>query len=69
MGTIYYCTAVPHNNGKKERQDLFFSANKLNPQFKLILGKFIPKTIRMGGQTFQTFEEKQNRRKHCNGND
>ena len=57
--TVYYFTAVPKNSGKKDRQDLFFSANKLNPRFKLIFGKYLEKTIRLGGKTFKTYEEKQ----------
>lgn len=56
---VYYCTAIQKNNGKKERQDLFFSANKLNPKFKLILGKFLQKKVRFGGNEYITFEEKQ----------
>lgn len=33
LENVYYCTAVAIENGKgkKDRQDLFFSANKLNP--------------------------------------
>ena len=56
---VYYFTAVPKNSGKKDRQDLFFSANKLNPRFKLIFGKYLEKPIRLGGKTFKTYEEKQ----------
>ncbi len=58
---VYYFTAVPKNNiGKKDRQDLFFSANKQNPKFKLIFGKYIPKKISdRNGRYFHTFEEKQ----------
>ncbi len=56
---VYYFTAVPKNTIKKDRQDLFFSANKLNPKFKLIFGKYLEKTVRYCGQEFKTYEEKQ----------
>lgn len=56
---VYYCTAVQTNNGKKDRQDLFFSANKLNPKFKLIFGKFLKKEVSFGGKKYFTYEEKQ----------
>lgn len=59
LGTVYYFTATPKNSGKKDRQDLFFSANRLNPKFKLIFGKYIQKRVRFGGQEFTTYEEKQ----------
>ncbi len=56
---VFYCTAVQKNNGKKDRQDLFFSANKTNSKFKLIFGKFLAKTVYFGGKGYKTFEEKQ----------
>lgn len=59
LENVYYCTALPHNEGKKERQDLLFSANKLNARFNLILGKFVKKRVRFGGKEYNTFEEKQ----------
>lgn len=42
---VNYFSAIPHDRGKEDRQDLFFSANKLNPLFKLHLGKFLKKKI------------------------
>jgi len=59
LGLIYYCTAVQKSPGKKDRQDLFFSANKTNPKFKLVYGKFLEKTVYFGGKPYKTFEEKQ----------
>lgn len=56
---VYYFTAVPKDQGKKDRQDLFFSANKLNSKFKLVFGKFLEKQIRIDGNTRKTYEEKQ----------
>jgi uncharacterized LabA/DUF88 family protein len=59
LEAVYYFTAVPKDQGKRDRQDLFFSANKLNPKFKLVFGKFLEKQIRIDGRTRKTFEEKQ----------
>ena len=59
LGTVYYFTAAPKDEGKKNRQDLFFSANKLNPKFRLVFGKYISKRIKLGGEKYTTFEEKQ----------
>ena len=59
LQSVFYCTAVQTNNGKKDRQDLFFSANKLNPKFRLIFGKFLKKVVAYGGQKYITYEEKQ----------
>src|SRR4051794_658747 len=42
---VNYFSAIPHNSEKQKRQDLFFSANKLNSKFKLHLGKFLAKEI------------------------
>lgn len=56
---VYYFTAVPKNQGKRDRQDLFFSANKVNPLFKLIFGKYLEKKVSFEGKSFLTFEEKQ----------
>jgi len=39
---------------------LFFSVNKLNPKFKLILGKYVKKKVPTGKGTFiRTYEEKE----------
>ena len=43
---VNYFSAIPHDSGKQDRQDLFFSANKLNPKFQLHLGKFLEKKIK-----------------------
>ncbi|WP_370088619.1 NYN domain-containing protein [Ekhidna sp.] len=60
LNEVFYCTAIPINNqGKKDRQDLFFSANLLNPKFKLVLGKYVNKKINYKGKILKTFEEKQ----------
>jgi uncharacterized LabA/DUF88 family protein len=58
---VNYFSAIPTNKGKQDRQDLFFSANKLNPKFHLHLGKFMPKkTIHKAcGLEYTTFEEKE----------
>lgn len=59
--SVNYFSAVPHDAGKADRQDLLFSANKLNPKFNLFLGKYMKKHIvcHSCGTQFQTFEEKQ----------
>lgn len=58
---VNYFSAIPDNFGQQKRQDLFFSANKLNPLFKLHLGKFLKKTItcRNCSKTHVTYEEKE----------
>jgi uncharacterized LabA/DUF88 family protein len=58
---VNYFSAVPQNKGKQDRQDLFFSANKLNPKFNLYLGKFLEKTIihNVCGKPYKTYEEKE----------
>jgi uncharacterized LabA/DUF88 family protein len=59
---VNYFSAIPTNDtGRADRQDLFFSANKLNPKFHLHLGKFLPKnmTHRECGKVITTFEEKE----------
>ncbi len=43
---VYYFSARPHDIGKSDRQDLFFSANKINPTFSLFLGKYLKKSIK-----------------------
>lgn len=42
---VKYFSAIQKNHDKADRQDLFFSANKLNPKFQLHLGKFLKKTL------------------------
>lgn len=56
---VSYFTAIPTDRGKHNRQDLFLSANKLNPKFILHLGKFLTKEIPYKETTISTYEEKQ----------
>lgn len=58
---VYYFSAIPlGNNGKSDRQDLFFSANKMNPRFRLVLGKYVRKEVPVGnGSVVHTYEEKE----------
>ena len=59
---VNYFSAIPSNNtGKRDRQDLFLSANKQNPKFNLCLGKFLAKSIKCNScqNLFTTYEEKQ----------
>lgn len=59
LENVYYFTATQKAKSKKDRQDLFFSANKLNPKFKLVFGKFLKKQIYTPHGIINTFEEKQ----------
>lgn len=54
-----YFTAIPKDRGKHDRHDIFLSANKQNPQFKLSLGKYLEKKKTVGGNLITTYEEKQ----------
>lgn len=56
---VFYCIAAPTDVPQKNRQSLLFSANRLNPKFKVIYGKFLEKEVTHGGKKFKTFEEKQ----------
>lgn len=58
---VHYFSARPHREEESKRQDMFFSANKMNPKFKLTLGKYLKKEIicRNCGNTIHTFEEKE----------
>jgi len=58
---IKYFSAKPTNHEKSERQDLLFSANKLNLKFKLILGKYLKKdtVCKNCGYVIHSFEEKE----------
>ena len=58
---VNYFSATPHDKGKYDRQDLFFSANKLNKKFRLELGRYMPKFKRCSkcGAIHKTFEEKE----------
>lgn len=58
---VKYFSAKSTNPIKSERQDLLFSANKLNPKFKLILGKYLKKdtVCKNCGSDIHSFEEKE----------
>ena len=58
---VIYFSAIPKEKGKQDRQDLFFSANKLNSNFQLVLGKYLSKSITCYSckNIINTFEEKQ----------
>ena len=60
LGRLYYFSAEPKHNRPKQRQSQFFSANRSNKKFKLVLGKFIEKEIELSDGTIHTtFEEKE----------
>jgi uncharacterized LabA/DUF88 family protein len=64
LNNVYYFSATPipsttSGQVKLRNQSLFFRANKLNNKFKVILGKYVRKTIRRGTQQIHTYEEKQ----------
>ena len=58
---VLYFSARPHDKAKADRQDLLFSANKLNPRFGLHLGKYLKKisTCRKCGASHTHYEEKE----------
>ena len=58
---VKYFSARPTDVGKRKRQDAFFQANKENPKFKLILGKYLKKEIECFKchNIIQTYEEKE----------
>lgn len=58
---VYYFSAVPKDDkGQIRRQQAFFSANKLNPKFNLVLGQYKRKNIKLrDGSIHSTFEEKE----------
>lgn len=58
---VKYFSARPTDVGKRKRQDAFFQANKKNPKFKLILGKYLKKEIKCFscGNIIHTYEEKE----------
>jgi Uncharacterized conserved protein len=59
--SVKYFSARPADVGKSKRQDAFFQANKENPKFKLILGKYLYKTIECFKchNIIHTYEEKE----------
>lgn len=58
---VKYFSAKPNNIDRAHRQNAFFQANKENPRFKLILGKYLSKTIKCYncGYEIHTYEEKE----------
>lgn len=56
---VNYFTAIQKNKEKQDRQDLFLSANKLNPKFQLHLGKFLYNKKKFGGREYIVPEEKE----------
>ena len=58
---VKYFSARPTEVGKRKRQDAFFQANKENPKFKLILGKYLKKEIECFKchNIIHTYEEKE----------
>jgi uncharacterized LabA/DUF88 family protein len=58
---VKYFSACSTDIDQHKRQDAFFQANKENPKFKLILGKYFKKQIicKHCGKTIHTFEEKE----------
>jgi len=58
---VKYFSAKTNNIDKSLRQNAFFQANKENPKFQLILGKYLKKTITCYncGYLINTYEEKE----------
>ena len=58
---VNYFSARPNDPVASKKQDLFFSANKLNPKFRLILGKYLKKDIKCNqcGKIIHSYEEKE----------
>jgi uncharacterized LabA/DUF88 family protein len=58
---VKYFSARPTDIEKSKRQDAFFQANKENPKFKLILGKYLKKEIECFKchNIIHTYEEKE----------
>ncbi len=58
---VKYFSAKVENMEKSLRQNAFFQANKENPKFHLILGKYLHKEIRcfQCGNSIHTYEEKE----------
>jgi uncharacterized LabA/DUF88 family protein len=58
---IHYFSARATDKDKRDRQDLLFIANKLNPKFILHLGKYLNKDIhcRNCGAVIHSYEEKE----------
>lgn len=58
---VNYFSAIPKDDGKHERQDLFFSANVQQEKFKLHLGKYLSKNKKCNscGAKYKIHEEKE----------
>lgn len=58
---VKYFSAKPDNEDKRRNQNALFQANKENPKFQLILGKYLKKEIKCFncGYTIYTHEEKE----------
>ena len=58
---VNYFSARPLDSSASKRQDLFFSANKLNPKFRLTLGKYLKKNIlcKSCNNIIHSYEEKE----------
>ena len=58
---VNYFSARPHDETAAKRQDLLFSANKLNTKFRLTLGKYLKKDIlcKYCNNKIQSYEEKE----------
>lgn len=58
---VKYFSARPYDNDKKRNQNAFFQANKENPRFRLILGKYLRKTFVCHNchRQIHTYEEKE----------
>lgn len=58
---VNYFSARPLDNEKADRQDLLFTANRLNPKFKLHLGKYLKKDKQCPycSKMIHSFEEKE----------
>lgn len=61
MIAVKYFSARPDDPEQNARQYAFFQANKENPKFSLILGKYLKKTITCFncGNIIHTYEEKE----------
>ncbi len=61
LAGVKYFSAPAVSNDKYKNQNAFFSANKNNPQFTLILGKYIKKKVKCSGcnSKYLVREEKQ----------
>lgn len=58
---VKYFSARPQNELKSRNQNAFFQANKENPKFKLVLGKYLKKEITCFNcqNVIRTYEEKE----------